>query len=103
MMRDLDAIRKGFRVPDDADALIGEVERLRAALEIARHNLVTLNGLEIVDMAAYGRAREMGADANGAWDVLCDSGWTIDESETIAAIDVVLPAAREKALGGDNG
>lgn len=54
--------------------LASQRDTIRAALERSHHALATLHGLTVCDKASDG-----GADV-----------WTIDETETLAAIDAAL-------------
>ncbi len=83
-----------MKADTDLTALRGQVERMRVALEDARHELTIVHGLSASDrVSAYGHAQEMGADANGAWGAFCETLFTIDTSAELAIIDAALATA----------
>ena len=62
------------------------------ALELARHDLTALHGLVATDQPhAYGDALREGLDANAARECQQEVEFTIDNTETLAALDAVLP------------
>lgn len=76
-------------------------DELLAALETARHALVTLNGLSATDgFKAYSYALDDGCDPSGAWDVFLKQCITIDESAAINSIDAAIATARGEAVQG---
>ncbi len=69
----------------------GREQRLREALEAARHALTTLHGLTASDgVGEYAEALAEGCDHAGAWDCFVDETWRIDEAATLALIDKAL-------------
>ena len=77
--------------PEAVLGLIARIEKLEAALEKARHSLVTINDLKVTDRPdAYNEALKDGCDHSGAKDALNQISWTANETQTIAAIDEAL-------------